>query len=225
MATDWAQLSDLSAVDRDDDGLACLGLAHQFAGLLTEFSKSGALHGNHDSTCATWFWQVRSTLRLEPAAAGELIDLARNDEEACGGLLGRGEGGSLTVTALRPCANHDDSARGFKLSLDELLQPVPPPLRLVGVYHTHPIGDDLEPSALDAYMMSLHPWVWLIAGATPRDGIRLMAYLSVHGRPTRLPCRFRAPLPGAHSAAGDASEGVVAEQDHAADRDQRDRGE
>lgn len=112
--------------------------------------------------------------------------------EICAALYGHLDSSSLTVGECRWLVTEQAGPSCFTVSVDELLQPglaaekpVQPTgrlaapesgqaSRLVGLFHTHPLGSAL-PSDLDRRSIARLPFIWTIAGLEDGEP-RLRAY-------------------------------------------------
>lgn len=109
--------------------------------------------------------------------------------ECCGLLVGR----DALVTAAVPMRNAAVSETRFRLDdrehieLRRTLRLATPPLRILGVYHSHPRGP-ARPSARDVAEAFYPDWLYVVAGLA--DGhVRVRGFLPAAGgrmRPVRM---------------------------------------
>ena len=120
-------------------------------------------------------------LVLQESLRNELLAAARAafPAEACGLLIGRREGASVTVAALHPAANVSPAPRerfaidpAVQFSLQRTLRGSG--LAVVGCYHSHPNGR-AEPSRRDResgdWGGSAEGFVWIIVATGIADAI------------------------------------------------------
>jgi [CysO sulfur-carrier protein]-S-L-cysteine hydrolase len=99
-----------------------------------------------------------------------LLDAQQRQQiEACGALLGRiDEDGNWHVEEARPLHNSADSPVYFEFEPEELLTiELEQPGRMIGVYHSHPLGPTRASATDQQNMLRVNgeqhiPWVWLI---------------------------------------------------------------
>lgn len=99
-----------------------------------------------------------------------LLDAQQRQQiEACGALLGRiDEDGNWHVEEARPLHNSASSPVYFEFEPEELLTiELEQPERMIGVYHSHPMGPTRASTTDQHNMQRVNgeqhiPWVWLI---------------------------------------------------------------
>jgi proteasome lid subunit RPN8/RPN11 len=124
-----------------------------------------------------------------------LVAHARRDRpcECCGLLVGSGTRVVLAVPARNvdaaPATRYRVDPRQH-LVLQRVLRGATPPLKIIGVYHSHPHGD-ATPSESDIAEANYDDWIYVIVGLTPRAA-RVRAFRIRRGRAHAVP--IRAPL-------------------------------
>ena len=116
-------------------------------------------------------------LILPDGLRAELVAAARTalPDEACGLVIGRRDGATVTVTALHPAANVSPAPRArfaiapaVQFSLQRALRGTGE--AVVGCYHSHPNGRP-EPSPRDHENGSDGGFVWIIVATGAIDAI------------------------------------------------------
>ena len=116
-------------------------------------------------------------LVLQESLRNELLAVARAafPAEACGLVIGRRDGTTVTVTALHPAANVSPKPRE-RFAIDPAVQfALQRALRgtgqaVVGCFHSHPNGQ-AEPSPRDRANGSAEGFVWIIVATGVTDTI------------------------------------------------------
>ena len=132
---------------------------------------------------------------LPRAVRRAIVDHARREAplECCGLLVGRGR----TVAFAVACTNAARSKTRYRIhprehiGMRRALRAFSPPLAIVGVYHSHPLGR-AEPSPTDVAEASYPDWVHVIVAlGTSRPAIG--AYQIRNGNVRALPLHARVP--------------------------------
>ncbi len=135
---------------------------------------------------------MRSDLKLKlvNSVYDEILNLLKVESrfERVGILFGASTGGRIRIESFVEMENLDSSARSFSIDYGKLVKEInrfqEKNKKLVGFFHSHPLGESTYPSEIDINYMKFwpSPYVWLI-GASPN---KLDAYTIVDDRVNHL---------------------------------------